>query len=223
MKGADSAAELSGRMLGSRYTCHPDQPASLTRAISASRPTTQHPLPRSCSLHATPQAVLEAITSFPHGSAGRTRRSAASTPEGPAGWGAGECWIGERGWRDEWGVVPGRLANPLLLEAITDLVNLPAVGGDAAVRVRASLVSRAPSRRLRRKRGGVRLIAVGYTWLVVAGGEGGVSVCVRASRLCQPLPGAEAALALGSRWHGSGMSHACHDGMSRTCRRVTCL
>ena len=112
------------------------------------------------------------------------------------------------------GVVAEPIANPLL-EAITDLVNL-LLSGEVPQFVRASLFGGSITA-LAQEGGGVRPIAVGYTWRRLAG-KGGVSACVCSPR-CSPA-GAEAAWLWGHGWHGSGCP-CVSTGMSRTaCRRV---
>ena len=206
-------------MLAPRYTCHPDQPACEPYTHQRLFDRRAAPTTSSAPLHATPQAVLEAITSFPHGSAGGPDGLRPQTPEVPAGWGAGECWIGERGWRDECGGGPRPIANPLL-GGHHGPGQSPAVGGGAAVRP-SVLVWRLPSRRAFCEERGWGQADSGRLHLASAGGEGGVStacVCPRRSSYWR-----RGSSALGSRVARKQLSRRV-DSMSRTCHRVmACL
>ena len=157
------------RLLSSRDTLAPATHATLTslRALHPSAPFDRRAAPTTSSapLHTTPQAVLEAITSFPHGSAGG--------PDGLRPQHLKDLLDGVRGNvgsesvdRGTSGGGPRPIANPLL-EAITDLVNL-LLSGEVPQFVRASLFGGSITA-LAKKGGGVRPIVVGYTWRRLAG------------------------------------------------------
>ena len=128
------------RLLSSRDTLAPATHANLTslRALHPSAPLNRRaaPITSSVPLHVTLQAVLEAITSFPHGSAGG--------PDGLRPQHLKDLLDGVRGNVGSESVDGGTsgggprpIANPLL-EAITDLVNL-LLSGEVPQFVRASL------------------------------------------------------------------------------------
>ena len=113
----------------------------------------------------------------------------------------------------------GVVAEPMLiplLEAITDLVNL-LLSGEVPQFVRASLFGGSITA-LAKKGGGVRPMAVGYTWRRLAGKVACRLVSARAAALLAP----RAAWLWGHGWHGSGcpcVSTVCreHAAGSRVC------
>ena len=126
-EGRHPAAEPSGNS-GSNYTSHPDQPASLTPTSALHPPVDRRLVPTTsiAPLHATPQAVLEAITTFKHGSAGG--------PDGLRPQHLKDLLDGVRGnvgSENVDGGTSGSGSRPIansLLEAITHLVNLLLAG-----------------------------------------------------------------------------------------------
>ena len=122
------------RLLSSWDTLAPATQATLTslRALHPPTPLDRRATPTTSTapLQATPQTVLGGPSHpFPQGSGPHQAGwFAAPTPEGPAGWGAGELWNGESGEGGTGGDGQGR-ATHSLLEAITDLINLLLSGG----------------------------------------------------------------------------------------------
>ena len=174
------------RLLSSRDTLAPATQATLTslRSLHPPVPLDRRPAPTTLTapLQATPQAVLAAITSFPHGSAGgpdglrpQHLKDLLDGVRGNVGTVSGEGGTSGSG--------PGPTANPLL-EAITDLVNL-LLSGEVPQFVRASLFGGSITA-LAKKGGGVRPIAVGYTWRRLAGKVACRLVSARAAALLAP-------------------------------------
>ena len=207
------------RLLRSRDTLAPATQATLTslRALHPSAPldrrATPDPNTSTAPLQATPQAVLAAITSFPHGSAG-----------GPDGLrpqhlkdlldGVGVVNVGTvSGDGGTSGSAPRPTVNPLL-EAITDLVNLM-LSGEVPQFARATLFG-GPITAIAKDGGSGQSQSatpgVGWQvrWLVIS--------CLPTLQLCWH----RGSLVLGSRVELKLPSTRV-DGMSRTCRRVTCL
>ena len=210
-------------LLSSRDTLAPATHATLTslRALHPSAPLDRRaaaPTTSSAPLHATPQAVLEAITSFPHGSAGETQTVCGlNFPEGPG------LRMGVRGNVGSESVDGGTsgggprpIANPPSRGHHGPGQFSCCPGGGAAVRPSVLVWRLHHGACEERGWGSARpMAAVGYTWRRLAG-EGGVSACVRPR--CSPCwPPRQLGFGV-TGWHGSGMSmHV--DGMSRTCRR----
>ena len=185
------------------------------RALHPSAPLDRRaaPITSSAPLHATPQVVLEAITSFLHGSAGGPDglrpQHLKDLLDGVQGNVGSESVDGGTS-----GGGPRPIANPLL-EAITDLVNL-LLSGEVPQFVRASLFGGYITA-LAKKAGGVRPIAVVYTWRRWRG-RWRVGLCLPALQPCWR----RGSSALGSRVAWTRLSMRV-DRMSRTCRSVTCL
>ena len=206
------------RLLSSRDTLAPATHATLTslQALHPSAPLDRRAAPTTSSapLHATPQAVLKAITSFPHGSAGG--------PDGLRPQHLKDLLDGVRGNVGSESVDGGTsgggprpIANPLL-EAIADLVNLPAVG-EVSQFARASLFSGSITALAKKGGGGQadqRSATPGVGWR----GRWRVGLCLPALQPCWR----RGSLALGSRVARKWLSMRV-DSMSRTCCRVTCL
>ena len=156
------------RLLSSRDTLAPaTQVSTLTSlAISASTSalsTAVQPHYHRLPLYRPRRGRTPSRPSHPSPSTGRLAGRtglALRAPDGPAGWGAGNAGMesGEGGTSGN-GLRP--TANPLL-EAITDLVNL-LLSGEVPQFVRASLFGGSITA-LAKKGGGVRPIAVCYTW-----------------------------------------------------------
>ncbi len=149
------------RLLSSRDTLAPVTQATLTslRALHPPTPLDRRAAPTTTTapLLATPQAVLAAVTSFPHGSAGGPdglRPQHIKDLLDGVGVGNGGTVSGEGGTS---GSDPRPTVNPLL-EAITDLVNL-LLSGEVPRFVRATLFGGSITA-IAKKGGGVRPIAV---------------------------------------------------------------
>ena len=109
----------------------------------------------------------------------------------------------------------GRAIHPLL-EAITDLINL--LLSDGVPQFARAILFGGSITAIAKKGGRVKPIAVVYTWRRLAGKVACRLVSDRAAALLAPKP---SCFGFGVTGGTEAAVHACVDGMSRTCRRVT--
>ena len=191
------------RSLSSQDTLAPATPATLSNLLTLHppSPSDRRPAPTTSSvaLQATLHTILAAITSFPNRSAGG--------PDGLkpqhlkdllacVGMGRADNSTGDGGVGD-----PQHDVHPLL-EAITDIVNL-LLAGNTPTCVRATLFGGSITAILK-KGGGVRSIAVGYTWRRLAGKVACSLVSERAAALLSRRQ-----LGLGVKGGAEAAVHAC--------------
>ena len=189
LSSQDALAPATQATLSRLLTMHPPSPAD--RRVA---PTTS-----SVALQATPHTVLEAITSFPNGSAAgpdglrpqHLKDLLACTGIGRAVDSVGDGVTGDS----------GQVIHPLLL-AITDLINL-LLAGDTPTCVRATLFGGSITA-ISKKGGGIRPIAVGYTWRRLAGKVACSLVSERAAALLSPRQ-----LGFGVKGGAEAAVHAC--------------